>query len=224
MGSRRPDQSAYNAQVAQQVVNLASDLVPFGLVVNGANPRVYTVGKILSTGGGWQYGSMFRFVDAHGNIITKNAPLKVHVGQTVEFLNLDPAEPHTITFGCPTDDATCPVGGGPGAFVDTSGPFGTDGDGSRSAVLNTGFDPADETNRDANAKDEINSGLLIAPAQDRAAGLSPLSGTPGTSVPLAEVSPTLNRFRVTFNATGQYRWIYELHDEIGMIGWVNVVP
>ena len=217
-------QSAYNAQVAQQVVNLASDLVPFGLVVNGANPRVYTVGKILSTGGGWQYGSMFRFVDAHGNIITKNAPLKVHVGQTVEFLNLDPAEPHTITFGCPTDDTTCPVGGGPGAFVDTSGPFGTDGDGARSAVLNTGFDPADETNRDANAKDEINSGLLIAPAQDRAAGLSPLSGTPGTSVPLAEVSPTLNRFRVTFNATGQYRWICELHDEIGMIGWVNVVP
>jgi len=51
-----------------------------------------------------------------------------------------------------------------------------------------------------------------------------LSGTPGTSVPLAQVSPTLNRFRVTFNATGQYRWICELHDEIGMIGWVKVVP
>ena len=94
-------QGAYNAQTAQQVVNLAADLVPFGLFVNGA-ARVYTVGKILSTGGGWQYASMFRFVDAQGNIITKNSPLKVHVGQTVEFVNLDPAEPHTITFGCPT--------------------------------------------------------------------------------------------------------------------------
>ena len=217
-------QSAYNAQVAQQVVNLASDLVPFGLFVNGSNLRVYTVGKILSTGGGWQYGSMFRFVDAQGNIITRNSPLKVHVGQTVEFVNLDPAEPHTITFGCPTDDPTCPTGGGAGAFVDTSGAKGTAEDGARFAVLNAGFDPADETNRDANAKDGINSGLLIAEAQDRATGVSPLSGTPGTSVPLAQVSPTLNRFRVTFNATGQYRWICELHDEIGMIGWVNVVP
>jgi len=216
-------QGAYNAQTAQQVVNLAADLVPFGLFVNGA-ARVYTVGKILSTGGGWQYASMFRFVDAQGNIITKNSPLKVHVGQTVEFVNLDPAEPHTITFGCPTDDATCPVGGGAGAFVDTSGPKGTDGDGARFAVLNAPFDPADETNRDANSTSEINSGLLIAEAQDRASGLTPLSGTPGTSVPLAQVSPTLNRFRVTFNATGQYRWICELHDEIGMIGWVKVVP
>ena len=72
-------------------------------------------------------------------------------------------------------------------------------------------------------KSEINSGLLIAEAQDRAAGTSPLSGTPGTSVPLAQVSPTLQRFRVTFNALGQYRFICELHDQLGMIGWVNVV-
>jgi plastocyanin len=51
-----------------------------------------------------------------------------------------------------------------------------------------------------------------------------LSGTPGTSVPLAQLSPALNTFRVTFNALGKYRFICELHDEIGMIGWVNVVP
>jgi len=51
-----------------------------------------------------------------------------------------------------------------------------------------------------------------------------LSGTPGTSVPLAQVNPAPNTFRVTFNALGKYRFICELHDEIGMIGWVNVVP
>jgi plastocyanin len=43
-------------------------------------------------------------------------------------------------------------------------------------------------------------------------------------VGLAQVSPTLNRFRVTFNTLGSYRFICELHDEIGMIGWVKVVP
>jgi plastocyanin len=216
-------QLAYNVQAAAQIVNITGNLIPVGLFANGANPRVYTVGKLVATGGGWQYGSMFRFVDAQGNVITKNSPLRVHVGQTVEFTNIDPAEPHTITFGCPTDDPDCPVGGGPGAFVDTSGLNGTAADGTRYAVLPADFDPADETHRDANSKDEINSGLLIAQAQDRGTGTSPLSGTPGTSVPLAQVSPTLVHFNVTFNAVGKYRWICELHDEIGMIGWVNVV-
>ena len=194
------------------------------LPANGANPRVYTVGKVVATGGGWQYGSLFRFVDAYGEVISKDEPLQVRVGQTVEFTNVDPAEPHTITFGCPTDAPTCPIFLGPGGFVDTSGPSGTAGDSARYAVLNAGFDPVDEQNRDANSKDEINSGLLISQAQDRATGTSPLSGTPGTAVPIAQVSPTLNRFRVTFNAAGMYRWICELHDDIGMIGWVNVTP
>jgi plastocyanin len=218
------DQGAYDVQKISQIANVTVDLIPLDLLTNGLNPRIFTVGKLVSTGGGWQYGSLFRFVDAFGNIITKNSPLLVHVGQTVEFTNLDPAEPHTITFGCPTDDATCPIGGGPAAFVDTSGTSGTAADGARYTTLNSGFDPVDETHRDANSKDEINSGLLIAQAQDRANGVTPLSGTPGTSVPIAQVSPTLNRFRVTFNATGLYRWICELHDDIGMIGWVKVVP
>jgi hypothetical protein len=91
-------------------------------------------------------------------------------------------------------------------------------------VLNAGFDPVDEQHRDANSKDQINSGLLVSQAQDRATGTNPLSGTPATSVPIAQVSPTLNRFKVTFNAPGMYRWICELHDDIGMIAWVNVTP
>jgi plastocyanin len=51
-----------------------------------------------------------------------------------------------------------------------------------------------------------------------------LSGTPGTSVPLGQVAPALDRFRVTFNTLGSYRFICMLHDEIGMVGWVKVVP
>ena len=90
--------------------------------------------------------------------------------------------------------------------------------------MNGPFDPADEGNRDAGSVDQLNSGLIASGAQDRATGINPVSGTPGTSVPLAQVSPALDRFRVTFNALGSYRFICMLHDEIGMVGWVKVVP
>ena len=212
-------QQAYNNQATGQIVNTTWDVVPLGLFVNGGNPRVYTVGKVVATGGGWQYGSMFRFVDAQGNVITKASPLQVHLGQTVEFANIDPAEPHTITFGCPTDDPACPVGqvagtSGARAFVNVNDngpqPLGTAGDGARYVVMNGPFHPADEGDRSAGDKSAINAGLLIPQAQDRTG--------------LAQVSPSLNRFRVTFNTLGQYRFICELHDEIGMIGWVNVIP
>jgi plastocyanin len=216
-------QLGYDLQTIARTAEITSNLVPSLLLANGLN-RVYTVGKIVGTGGGWQYGSLFRFVGPTGKVLTKKSPLVVRLGQTVEFTNLDPAEPHTITFGCPTDDPDCPVQGGSGAFVDTNGPFGTSGDGGRFAVMNGPFDPADETQRDAGSVDEINSGLLVAGAQDRGTATSPLSGTPPVSVPIAQVSPTLEHFRVTFNALGQYRFICELHDELGMVGWVKVVP
>ena len=216
-------QLAYDLQAAGRVFDITTDLAPAGLLLNGVN-RVYTVGKVVSTGGGWQYGSEFRFVGPTGKVLTKASPLLVKLGQTVEFTNLDPVEPHTITFGCPSDDPDCPTSSGSGAFIDTNGAFGTAEDGARFAVMNGPFDPADEQHRDVGSVDQINSGLLIAGAQDRATGISPLSGTPGTAVPIAQVSPTLNRFRVTFNAVGSYRFICELHDEIGMIGWVKVTP
>jgi plastocyanin len=216
-------QPAYDLQSAGRLLNVTANLIPSDLILNGVN-HVYTVGKVVSTGGGWQYGAEFRFIGPGGTVLTKSHPLVVKLGQTVEFTNLDPVEPHTITFGCPTDDADCPVGGGPGVLVDTNGPSGTAPDGARYAVMNGPFDPANEQIRDPGSLDEINSGLLIAMAQDRASGTAPLSGTPGTPVGLAQVSPTLNRFRVTFNTPGSYRFICELHDEIGMIGWVKVVP
>jgi plastocyanin len=216
-------QSSYDLQTLARTFDITTNLAPLSILASGSN-RVYTVGKVLATGGGWQYGSLFRFVGPNGQVLTKRSPLVVRRGQTVEFTNIDPAEPHTITFGCPTDDPTCPIFAGAGGFVDTNGPLGTAADGARFAVMNGPFDPADEGNRDAGSVDEINSGLITAGAQDRATGISPLSGTPGTSVPLAQVSPTLDRFRVTFNALGQYRFICELHDQLGMIGWVKVVP
>ena len=140
-------QAAYNKQGEEQLDRITEDLIPDGLSKYGPR-RVYTVGKLVATGGGWQYGSLFRFVDPKGQVITKSSPLLVRLGNTVEFTNIDPAEPHTITFGCPTDDPTCPVGGGPGAFVNVNDsgpqPKGTAPDGARFAVMNAPFNPADE--------------------------------------------------------------------------------
>jgi len=220
-------QAQYNSLASAESSNIVSNLTLPPFSVKGV-PRVYTVGKIVSTGGGWQYGSLFRFLDGQGNVLTQKQPLVVHLGQTAEFINVDPAEPHTITFGCPTDDPDCPVHPGPGALVSQNDngatPSGSAADGARHAALNAPFHPADERDRTHGIEGEINSGLIAAAAQDRATGFAPLSGTPGTSVPLAQLNPALNTFRVTFNALGKYRFICELHDEIGMIGWVNVVP
>ena len=220
-------QAQYNSLASAESSNIVSNLTLPPFSVKGV-PRVYTVGKIVSTGGGWQYGSLFRFLDGQGNVLTQKQPLVVHLGQTAEFINVDPAEPHTITFGCPTDDPECPVHPGPGALVSQNDngatPSGSAADGARYAALNAPFHPADERDRTHGIEGEINSGLIAAAAQDRATGFAPLSGTPGTSVPLAQVNPAPNTFRVTFNALGKYRFICELHDEIGMIGWVNVVP
>jgi plastocyanin len=220
------NQAAYDSQATGQIANIAASVITPGLFTYGSN-RVYTVGKISSTGGGWQYGSLFRFVDRFGRVLTQRSPLVVHVGQTVEFVNIDPAEPHTITFGCPTDEAECPIHPGAGALVSQNDngttPSGAAADGARFATLNAPFHPADERDRTLGSNGEINSGLIAAAAQDRATGFAPLSGTPGTSVDLAQVSPAVNTFRVTFNALGKYRFLCELHDEIGMIGWISVV-
>ena len=57
----------------------------------GANALVMH-GEISATAGGWQYLSILRFLP--GQIV-------IHVGDTVEWMNRDPTEPHTVTFRAP---------------------------------------------------------------------------------------------------------------------------
>jgi plastocyanin len=154
--------------------------------------EVAASGMVVSSGGGWGYESVFRFL---APIIT------VHVGDTVQWINFDPVEPHTITFGCPTDDAGCPAGGGPGAHVNTTGTIALAADGVWAASMDKALDP--------NA-DGINSGLLAAARQDA-----------GGQV---QAGPASNKFRLKFNFPGTYRYICELHDELGMVGYVIVSP
>ena len=72
-----------------------------------------------------------------------------------------------------------------------------DADGARHGVLNS-------------TSDSVHSGFLQAGPQDRAG--------------LAQASPGVTRFRVTFSKPGIYPYICALHDGLGMKGKVVVLP
>src|SRR5215469_637332 len=72
------------ASRARNVAPLTESSAPRGIVVAAG------VGAIVSTGAGSATASLMRFV---------RSTIMVHVGDTVEFRNLDPSINHTVTFG-----------------------------------------------------------------------------------------------------------------------------
>jgi len=145
------DQAFYDQQGAQQAVDLladASGLQGRGVAIaqqTSRNEVTAGIGEIVATGGGSQTASVMRFLQ--GRIV-------VHVGDTVEFTNLDPVTPHTVTFGAEPLNPVPPSLG-----------VTTDSDGALSATLGS---PSDSTN----------SGLLVASSQDQLfAPQSPLTPT-----------------------------------------------
>lgn len=135
------------------------------------------IGEINATAAGFQSLSVVRFL--HGTIT-------VHAGDTVEWSVLDPAEPHTITFG------TEPANPGPPSANVTFDP-----DGGRHATLKF-------------VGDSTNSGVIGAVPMNQA-------GVP-------QSPPTIPVFRVTFLKAGTYDYICALHDNLGMVGKVIVLP
>jgi plastocyanin len=94
---------------------------------------VLMTGEVTATAGGRQYVAVVRFIPA---------TIQIHAGETVEWVNTDPTEPHTVTFG------TEP--GNPQAVVNaTVGP-----DGALEATINS-------------PTDSVSSGFLQAAPQDR---------------------------------------------------------
>ncbi len=137
------------------------------------------IGETAATGGGAKGISLVRFL----------APTKtVHVGESVEWANLDSALPHTITFG-PGADPADPTLPSANVTVDT--------DGARHATISS---PADN----------VHSGLIVAapPEQD--------------GLPQAPIGVT--RFRITFSQPGVFPYRCVLHDNLGMVGNVVVLP
>jgi len=146
--------------------------------------EVLMTGEMVARGGGRQYLAIVRFFPE---------TIYIQKGDTVEFTNVDPTEPHTVTSG--TSDtlvndmalvnASPEADGALGATVNSAGNFGN-------ATPTTG----------------VSSGFLQAAPEDAAGrGQSP----PGTT-----------RFRVTFNIAGTFPYHCALHDVEGMVGTVVV--
>jgi plastocyanin len=100
----------------------------------GANAISVGIGEVVATGGGSSTLSVLRFL---------KDSIVVHVGDTVEWTNLDPVTPHTITFG------TEPGNPNPPSANVTLAP-----DGARQAAI-------------ASANDSVHSGFIQASSQDR---------------------------------------------------------
>jgi plastocyanin len=116
------DQASYDKQAQKRQAELLSDgagLRGQGTATaqqSGGDAVTVGIGEIVATGGGSDTVSVMRFLQ--GSIV-------VRVGDTVEWTNLDPVTPHTVTFG--TEPAGPPQP--PSANV------GVDTDGARQAVL-----------------------------------------------------------------------------------------
>ena len=142
------------------------------------------VGEIDSTPGGVQTSSLVRFV---------KGKITVHVGDTVEWGNHDPDEPHTITFGPEPQD-----------LFDPSANVTLDADGGLHAVLTS-------------PSDAVHSGFIEQPFADEPG--MPVNNNPDDSIAL-----NFTRFRVTFMGPGTYNYKCSLHDNLGMVGQVVVLP
>jgi plastocyanin len=135
------DQAFYDDQARKEQAKLLSDGA--GLRGRGtataqqssADAVTAGIGEIVAEGGGSHTVSVMRFL---------GESIVVNVGDTVEWTNLDPVTPHTVTFGA--EPAGPPQPPSPGVT--------TDPDGARHAVLTS---PADSAH----------SGFLQAAFQDR---------------------------------------------------------
>lgn len=90
---------------------------------SGRNSVIAGIGETSSNAGGFQTSSLLRFVEG---------TITIHAGDTVEWTNHDPIEPHTITFGPEADDPANPFP--PSANVTV------DADGALHAIINSPSD------------------------------------------------------------------------------------
>jgi plastocyanin len=162
-------------------------------------------GEIVGTGGGFQTAAVVRFFPE---------TITVHVGQTVEWTNMDPMTNHSITFGVDPTPLRFPVpivssGVGVNQTLDSDGAL----------HANVSF-----------PSDNVHSGALWPLPADRAVQ-GPNAGLPTTDppdlsqFPLPAVVQDLNqRYRVTFTHPGTFNYHCAYHDNLGMLGQVIVVP
>jgi plastocyanin len=163
---------------------------------SGEDAVTVGIGEIVATGDGSDTVSVMRF--RQGSIV-------VRVGDTVEWTNLDPVTPHTVTFGFLNGDPAPPQRPSP------PGAVAVDSDLARHADLTL-------------PTDSVHSGFLVAALQDRGPPPPPLPlpEPPPAVAPLQQSPLTVTRFRVTFTKPGTFNYRCILHDDLGMKGQVIV--
>jgi plastocyanin len=180
-------QANYNSQAKDEAGDILKDTDNPREEVRdfrGTAHEVLMAGEIVATGGGRQYLAILRFFPQ---------TIYIHQGDTVEFTNADPTEPHTVTSG--TSDTLF----NDMAKINAS----ASADGALASTVNS---PSDFGN--ATPASGVNSGFLQAAPEDAAGrGQAP----PGTT-----------RIRIQFNVPGTFYYHCALHDVDGMNGSVVV--
>lgn len=192
------------------------------------------VGEIVATGGGTQYRAVVRFLPG---------VIRIHAGESVVWTNIDPTEPHTVTFGdepaglvptlyalppalflpagppIPNPPATCTL-----AMETNCQDFAT---GTIIATINCTTSPAataGTTPCDAAFNPQENSVNPPAPPFDQNSFLTSgfLQAAKPDRTGSAQVAPGITRIRITFPNKGVYFYHCALHDTDGMYGTVIV--
>ncbi len=201
---------------------------------DGNNAVTAGIGEIVATGGGTQYRAVVRFLPG---------TIRIHAGDSVLWTNLDPTEPHTVTFGTEPAGFVPTLYSLPPALLPPAGPpipnppvtctlaILTDcqdpGTGVVIATINCTTVPAPTagtTPCDAAFKPQEYS---VAPPPPPFTPFSFLSsGFIQAAEPdrtgSAQVPPGTTRIRIFFPNKGHYFYHCALHDVDGMLGEVIV--
>ena len=139
------NQAFYDRQARTERIALIADRDDMDSMDHGSASVITGGGEVIATAGGSDTLSVMRF---------KHAEITIHAGETVEWTNLDPITPHTITFGI---EPANPIPPSPNVTADA--------DGALHATLTS-------------TSDSAHSGFIQAAPQDRI-GLpqSPLGAT-----------------------------------------------
>jgi len=189
------NQDFYDREAADQRRDLLSDRDGRSVAACGQcaaqdslKARVVTAGagEISATAGGTQTLAVMRF---------QADQICIRVGDTVEWTNQNPVEPHTVTFGNLS-------------FVQGVSPVPSDLLVDPDGALHAFYPVPPPDN-----PDNVSSGIIVAAAQDPPGG-----GPNDFQTPLG---PT--RFRVTFQKAGTFPYRCVIHDDLGMKGTVIVL-
>jgi plastocyanin len=184
-------QSDYDKLVADETHDLIDDTdrakARNGNPGTGINQVIMT-GEFVATGGGKSYLAIMRFLPSK---------IVVHAGDTVEWTNADPSEPHTVTFSQP---------GVRGSALEPVALIGVtpDDDGAQHGTLPNAAGTAVACGAGTSC---FNTGVISAARQDQT----------------AQTALGVTRARVTFSTPGTYDYYCILHDDLGMVGTVVVL-